>query len=245
MSIFILNSFTNTPFTGNPAAVCLVDKFLTDAQMQNIASEINYSETAFVDLNRKESNGKYSLRWFTPTSEIDLCGHATLATAQILNEFQIDLNPKIVFETRSGDLETQIVGSKIKMNFPSIIVEKSLGNTIIDSFVHSNTNHVYINQTWCLIELENEIDVINLQPKFDLLLSLEQKAFIVTAKSNRENIDFVSRCFAPKLGINEDPVTGSAHCVLAEFWGNKLHKKSMMGYQVSKRTGLVECELIG
>jgi PhzF family phenazine biosynthesis protein len=242
MKIFTVDAFTDKPFTGNPAGVCILDEIINDALMLKIASEINYSETAFVIANK--FNERFSLRWFTPTEEVDLCGHATLATAKILyNIGLVDKNQKIEFETRSGILTSKLIGDKIELDFPSKRITPSSSDEIIELFVNAKPKFVGKESIWCLIEVEDENAVWSIKPNFELLKTHEQKVFIVTAKSSDSEYDFVSRCFGPAVGINEDPVTGSAHCYLATYWGNILNENILTGFQVSERTGTIECEL--
>jgi len=244
MKIFTVDTFTNKPFTGNQAGVCILDKEIDDSLMLQIAKELNYSETAFA-LALKDNNNKFILRWFTPKQEVDLCGHATLATSRVLYENGlVNKNLSIEFETRSGALVTNISGEKIIMNFPSKQVNQSNADEIIIKFTQANPVFVGINENWCLVELENEKAVKSITPDFELLKTHRQKVFTITAKSDNPEFDFVSRCFGPAVGINEDPVTGSAHCYLAPYWTDKLKKKKLIGFQASERTGRIECELI-
>lgn len=243
MRLFTVDSFTNKPFSGNPAGVCILDKSLDDDILIKIAAEVNYSETAFVITN--SVNGKHSLRWFTPTEEVDLCGHATLATAKVLFEYgYIDKVKLIEFETRSGILTAKLVGDKVELDFPSKKINTSVSDNILESFVNGKPKYVGLDGIWCLIELEDEEVVKEMKPSLNILLKHSQKVFCVTAKSSNPEYDFVSRCFGPAVGINEDPVTGSAHCYLATYWAEKLNKEKLIGFQVSARTGLVECELV-
>lgn len=242
MRIFTVDTFTNKPFTGNQAGVCILDRKIDDSLMLKIAKELNYSETAFA-LQLK--NNEFILRWFTPKQEVDLCGHATLATSRVLYENGIvDKRFTIDFETRSGILTTKISGEKIIMDFPSRQVKQSNADDIIIKFTQAQPIFVGIDQNWCLVELENAEAVISIHPDFELLKTHQQKVFTITAKSENPEFDFVSRCFGPAIGINEDPVTGSAHCYLAPYWAHKLKKNKLIGFQASERTGTIECELI-
>lgn len=239
MRLFTVDAFTNTPFKGNPAAVCVLEKALSEEDYFNIAQEMNLAETAFV----YPENGRYNLKWFTPTSEVDLCGHATLATAKILFDKYDVKEPVLEFETKSGLLKVEKKGEELIMDFP-------LGNfepfnekdDIIEAFLNEKPLAIYEDNDWCIVQLNDESSVFNLKPDFNLLLKHNKKMFVVTAKSKK--YDFVSRFFGPAFGINEDPVTGSAHCYLANLWGENLNKKSIIGYQASKRGGVVSCELI-
>lgn len=243
MLIFTVDTFTEQPFAGNPAGVCILDKILSDNMMLKIAREINFSETAFVQISG--INQPLNLRWFTPTQEADLCGHATLATAKVLYDTHvIDTNKTIAFTTRSGLLTARLVGSKIELNFPSIPIIPASSDAIIDELVNDVPKFVGVNNQWCLIELENETAVRNIIPDFELLKTHNLSLFIITAKSSHPKYDFVSRFFGPAVGINEDPVTGSAHCCLTPYWKEKLKKDILVGLQVSDRLGEIECELI-
>lgn len=242
MKIFTVDTFTNKPFTGNPAGVCILEKGISEILMLKIARELNCSETAFAIA--RDNDAKFSLRWFTPTQEVDLCGHATLATAKILYEYGIvSKNKTIEFQTRSGILSSKLDGDKIVLDFPSKEIHSSNSDSIIESFTNAKPIFVGTDGDWCLIELENEKHVRQIKPNFELLKSHPQKVFTVTAKSIDPNYDFVSRCFGPAVGINEDPVTGSAHCYLSTYWSKKLHKNKLIGFQASERTGVIECEL--
>jgi PhzF family phenazine biosynthesis protein len=240
MQTFIVDAFTNKPFFGNPAGVCIMDRDLPDPIMLHIAREINHSETAFL---LKKGN-RYNLRWFTPKTEVNLCGHATLATSHILYETgQIGCNEIIEFDTKSGILMTCKKGSKIEMDFPQIIVEEIASNEIIEAAFQIQPRYVGKRNNRLLIEIDSFEDLIKIKPDFQLLFKSDSLGFIITSKSPDKKNDFYSRYFAPALGVNEDPVTGSAHCFLAPYWGKKLNKKLLKGFQASSRTGEIECEL--
>tara|TARA_R110002050_G_scaffold94765_3_gene197298 strand:+ start:30477 stop:31268 length:792 start_codon:yes stop_codon:yes gene_type:complete len=240
MRLFTVDAFTDTPFKGNPAAVCVLEKALPDEDYFNIAQEMNLAETAFV----YPENGKYNLRWFTPTTEVDLCGHATLATAKILFD-KLDVKEHVLeFETKSGLLKVEKKEEDLIMNFPLGDLEPfNEKDEIIEAFLNENPLAIYEDNDWYIVQLNDESSVINLEPNFNLLLEHTKKAFVFTARSNSEKYDFVSRFFGPAIGINEDPVTGSAHCYLANLWSRNLNKKSVIGYQASKRGGVVSCVL--
>ncbi|WP_406682722.1 PhzF family phenazine biosynthesis protein [Seonamhaeicola sp. MEBiC1930] len=241
MRLFTVDSFTDTPFRGNPAAVCVLEEPLTEEQYINIAQEMNLSETAFVYLD----DGIYQLRWFTPEVEIDLCGHATLATAKILfDKYKVE-SDLLEFNTRSGILTVKQKGDLLEMNFPIGKLTEVTGNdALLESALNEKLVSISEDGDWYLAELESDEKLRSLQPNFNALLKHSKSKFIVTAKSNDNANNFVSRFFAPDYGINEDPVTGSAHCYLANYWSQKLNKKTVIGYQASKRGGLVECEVI-
>ncbi|MFI1773068.1 PhzF family phenazine biosynthesis protein [Thalassobellus citreus] len=239
MRLFTVDAFTETPFKGNPAAVCVLEKALPVEDYIDIAQEMNLAETAFV----YPENGRYNLRWFTPTNEVDLCGHATLATAKILFD-KYDVKASVLeFETKSGLLKVEKQGEELIMNFPLGNLEPiNEKDDIIEAFLNEKPLAIYEDNDWCIVQLNDESSVYNLKPNLNLLLKHTKKMFVITAKS--KEYDFVSRFFGPAMGINEDPVTGSAHCYLANLWGEKLNKKRVVGYQASKRGGIVSCELI-
>ena len=241
MNIYIVDAFTKTPFTGNPAGVCILNNKIDENLMLNIAKEVNLSETSFV-LKQGDS---YSIRWFTPATEVPLCGHATLASAHILWEQKfVKKNMPVNFLTKeSGVLKINYENELIVMNFPQMFITPDVNNEIIQKAFNVKPNFIGCDATDYLVEVENEDIVINYKPDFDLLKQL-QKSVIITAQSINKKYDFVSRMFAPNLGINEDPVTGSAHCYLAPYWGKKLSKNILTGFQASQRPGFVECELL-
>ena len=241
MNIYIVDAFTKTPFTGNPAGVCILDNNIDDDLMLNIAKEVNLSETSFV----LKLGDSFSIRWFTPTTEVPLCGHATLASAHILWEQNfVNKNLPINFLTRKrGSLEINYENEMIVMNFPQMFVTPAANNEIIQKAFDVKLNFTGCDDTEFLVEVENEEIVSNYKPDFDLLKQL-QKSIVLTAQSNNNKYDFVSRMFAPNLGINEDPVTGSAHCYLAPYWGKKLNKNILTGFQASYRPGSIKCELL-
>jgi PhzF family phenazine biosynthesis protein len=241
MRIFTVDSFTDKPFTGNPAGVCILENEYPDKLYQQIACEINYSETAFVI----RQNDHFRIRWFTPKTEVDLCGHATLAAAHILYEYQYcDLSREIKFDSKSGSLTAKKTGNKIELNFPQLPVEKAESNIILEKAFDILPVYVGKNDNRYLIEIGDCDQLINIKPDFQLLKSLDLGRFIITAKSKNPEYDFISRYFAPGVGVSEDPVTGTAHCYLAPYWGEKLKKTRMVGFQASERSGIVECELI-
>lgn len=240
-----VDSFTNTPFKGNPAAVFSHDYPIDDALMQNIAIEMNLSETAFIYL-RKDQNPM--LRWFTPMYEIDLCGHATLAAAKIYFS-EIDKSAKeVVFDTKFvGNLTVSKNQSSLTMNFPARPGEEvaidSIPTFVLESL--SEEKPIYARKSRDLmLVFDNEKTVLEMKPNFNALLDYKD-FIIVTAKSSNPKYDFISRFFCASDGILEDPVTGSAHCTLAPYWAEKLGKKNMTAFQASKRGGLLSLELQG
>jgi PhzF family phenazine biosynthesis protein len=233
LKITFVDAFTDKIFSGNPAAVCILENPLPDELMQTIAAEINLSETAF--LYPKDSG--YHLRWFTPVAEVKLCGHATLASAHALWERGVVKSSKITFSSLSGELTAEKKGELIELNFPAeplteIIFPDGLTDALGASPIYMGKTDVRY-----FAELKSAEDVRNLKPDFNKLLLFPPGRIIVTAKSDDPRYDFISRYFAPGIGIPEDPVTGSAHCSLALYWSKKLNKNELMAYQASKRGG--------
>lgn len=241
MRLFTVDAFTNIPFKGNPAGVCVLDAPLkTETDYIKIAAEINYAETAFV----YPKGENFHLRWFTPTTEVELCGHATLATAKIIFEKYNYTATTIYFETLSGILSVKKEGDLLVMNFPMETTKKVINlSPEIHSFINQTPKAVFKNKQWRIIHLNNEDAVVNFIPNLSLI-SKKPLLVVITALSSSNKYDFVSRVFAPYFGISEDPVTGSAHCYLAEYWSKQLHKNNLIGHQVSKRTGTVYCEVL-
>jgi PhzF family phenazine biosynthesis protein len=245
MKIYQVDAFTPEKFKGNPACVCVLpDGFKADeAWMQNIASEMNLSETAFV---QAQSDNTFLLRWFTPTTEVDLCGHATLATSHILwQEGLLDKKQPVLFDTRSGHLEVTLSDSWMCMNFPidklkacrePVGLEMALGCSILATYEAGQD---------LLIEVADEKTVAELVPSLQQLSMLPVRCCVVTSQGSSEEIDFVSRVFGPQVGIDEDPVTGSTHCSLTPFWAERLSKTKMTARQLSQRGGTLEVELLG
>ena len=238
IKIFQVDAFTSEIFAGNPAAVCPLDSWLPEKQMQSIAMENNLSETAFFVQSGKE----FKLRWFTPVSEVKLCGHATLASAHVLFCHLGYQKEKIVFSTKSGILKVKKFGSAYKMDFPVI---RQKANKAPDELIRAlgqKPDEVYGADDY-LVVFKNEAIVAGLKPDYSVLKKIPKRGVIVTAKG--ESCDFVSRFFVPKLGINEDPVTGSAHCQLTPFWAERLGKTKLFARQISKRGGSIACEMKG
>ena len=240
IKIFQVDAFTSDLFAGNPAAVCPLDNWLPDEVMQSIAFENNLSETAFFI----KKNKNFFIRWFTPKVEIDLCGHATLATAHVLfSEMNIKDN-QIEFYTKKGET-LNVVRSKgiLNMNFPSHepnVVNQNL-EEISNALGLCPTFFLYRN--YGLAVFKNEEEIIKIAPNYNVLENLSYNGIIVTAPG--QNFDFVSRFFGPKLGIKEDPVTGGAHTELIPYWSKRLNKKDMIAKQLSKRGGELYCSYLG
>jgi len=239
-SIIHVDSFTNQPFAGNPAGVCILPEPGDPAWMQTIAREMSLSETAF--LHRQEDG--YSLRWFTPTTEVDLCGHATLASAHVLweqNHLQADKQAR--FHTRSGLLTATRNGDWIELDFPAIPEHQTVEYPHLSEALGIRPMYVGKNQMDYLIEVASEEMVRQMKPDFPLLRKVPIRGVMVTSRASSPGYDFVSRFFAPAVGIDEDPVTGSAHCCLGPFWGERLGKDELVGYQASARGGVVRVRL--
>jgi len=238
MKQFIVDAFTEKIFGGNPAAVCVVENFPPEELMQNIARENNLSETAFV---AKEKNF-YRLRWFTPAAEVDFCGHATLATAFVILT-QVEKNLSAVeFETLSGKFFVERKGKFFEMNFPAYVPKKIPVTEEMQAAVRAKVLEAYLARDLLMI-LDSAETVENLSPDFDALKNLDGLTQAVTAAD--KNFDCVSRVFAPKLKIAEDPVTGSTHCLIAPYWSERLGKKKIIARQASARGGILHCEIFG
>lgn len=236
-----VDAFADKPFAGNPAAVCLLAEPREASWMQMVAREMNLSETAF--LTRR--NGGYDLRWFTPLVEVDLCGHATLASAHVLWE-QGHLDPRqtAVFRTRSGELTAKKSGCWIEMNFPATPATPISSKQSIEEALALKVKFAGRSRFDHLVEVESESDVRNLSPDFTKIGRLETRGLIVTSRASSAGCDYVSRFFAPAAGVDEDPVTGSAHCSLGPYWKDRLGRDDLVGYQASARGGFVRtrCE---
>ena len=239
--IFQVDAFTDQPFKGNPAGVCILEQAMPDAWMQNVAMEMNLSETAFV----VNSRNNFPIRYFTPESEVPLCGHATLSSAHILyEEGFVRKNEEIIFNSREGELTISLSGTWIIMNFPSYEAEVMETPEGIEKIIGAVPYGLYRTaHGWVIALLETEDQVKGLNPEFRLMKNTRFGDLIVTAPSDDSNFDFCVRCFAPALGIDEDPVTGSAHCALVPFWHHKTGKKSFISHQVSKRGGVLKVGL--
>ncbi len=238
LEIFQIDAFTNKPFAGNPAAVVPLEAWLPDDTMQNIALENNLSETAFF----VGKDGSYELRWFTPTFEIDLCGHATLASAYLIFEVLGSNETVLKFKTKSGQLEVARDKDRFVLDFPSRpAAECSIPDGLIEA-IGSTPKEILKSRDYLMV-FESEDEIRKIKPNFEALANIRTHAVIVTAKGHSS--DFVSRFFAPEVGVNEDPVTGSAHCTLIPYWAEKLGKASMYARQISARGGELYCELVG
>ena len=237
MKQFTVDAFTEEIFGGNPAAVCIVEDFPPEELMLNIARENNLSETAFVV---REKNF-YRLRWFTPATEIDFCGHATLATAFVILT-QVENLPAVEFETLSGRFIVERKGNLFEMNFPAYVPQKIPVTAEMSDAVGAKVSEAYIARDLLMV-LDSAESVENLAPDFDKLCRLDGLIQAVTAAD--KNFDCVSRIFAPKIKIAEDPVTGSTHCLIAPYWSKRLGKKKIVARQASARGGILYCEIFG
>lgn len=243
LEIYQVDSFTTEMFKGNPAGVCITENALDESLMFSIAEEMAVSETAFLSLNNMQ------LRWFTPKVEVNLCGHGTLAVAHILKEKGIAvIGKQLVFNTLSGPLLVTVREHNIEMVFP--LAQLSAGKTCNKNLLNSlGIDSEQVAFFGCFdskyfIEINSEQSLLNLTPNFNALKKLSGRGVVITAKSTSNELDFISRYFAPWVGVNEDPVTGSAHCALAAFWGTKLNKSKLKGYQASARGGFVNVEVL-
>lgn len=234
---YIIDAFGSGPFTGNQAAVCILDETKSDDWLQKIAAEFNYSETAF--LQHSDGN-RWQLRWFTPLCEVKLCGHATLASAHALVQETGIKEPKLLFNTLSGTLIARPGANQITLEFPKIPCEYlskiHLHELGFDQLKLKALDTYRAGEDF-LIHLETETEVANYVPEFEKIAQLAPRGLIITAASSNADRDFVSRFFAPAVGINEDPVTGSAHCSLAVFWARQLGKQELRAEQLSARGG--------
>ena len=245
-TLYQVDAFTSEPFKGNPAAVCVLDTWLPDTLLQAIAEENNLSETAYVVAN----DDGYDIRWFTPQVEVDLCGHATLAAAYVLLEVLGSEQDKIIFSSRSGELVVSRVASsvvsgqeqKFAMRFPVMRRVPVESAVLLETALGVKSEAVFKGDDYMVI-VNNQDLVESCSPDFALLSQVDCRGIIVTAQGS--DVDFVSRFFGPRVGINEDPVTGSAHCMLAPYWGERLGKSSMQARQLSRRGGDIECTLEG
>lgn len=240
--IYQVDAFTDQPFKGNPAGVCFPVEEMPEEWMQNVAMEMNLSETAFI---RKSASG-FDIRYFTPEAEIPLCGHATLASAHIMyEEGYVNRRERILFNSKAGPLEIRVENGWITMNFPAYTCEKmelplqtgSILGLVPESLFR--TGH-----GWVIALFRSEEELRSMNPDFRLMKNSVFGDLIATAPSSDPAFDFTVRCFAPALGIDEDPVTGSAHCALATFWNSRTGKTSFTSHQVSKREGILKVSLL-
>jgi PhzF family phenazine biosynthesis protein len=232
--VFQVDAFTSQPFRGNPAGVVLITDEQSEKWMLSVAREMNLSETAFV-IRGKSS---YKLRWFTPAVEVDLCGHATLATAHILFERDIVKKSELIeFTTRSGVLTTSYIDGWIEMDFPSFSTEEVVKSGVVVKALKCEPAAMYNSGENIMAVYKDPENIYGLSPDFDLIKQLDVQGVIATSLSDVAEFDFISRYFAPRVGVDEDPVTGSAHCSLGPYWGGILNKNVLRAKQVSDRGG--------
>ena len=239
LRLFQVDAFTDAVFGGNPAAVCPLDSWLDDATLQAIAAENNLSETAFL----VPANGAYDLRWFTPLAEVDLCGHATLASAHVVFRHLRQEADSVGFESRSGRLEVvRCDDGSLAMDFPALAAHAVPPPPGLAAGLGAEPAAVFADMDYLAL-FDSESAVTALSPDFGALARLDRRGVIVSAPG--ESVDFVSRFFCPRLGVPEDPVTGSAHCMLAPFWAGRLGKTTLHAWQASARGGMLECSVAG
>ncbi|MBK1876738.1 PhzF family phenazine biosynthesis protein [Pelagicoccus mobilis] len=237
LPLFTINAFADAPFTGNPAAVCPLEEWLETDLLQSIAAQNNLAETAFFV---KRGPGHYHIRWFTPAVEVPLCGHATLASAFVLKNVLGEDAQTLHFDSQSGPLSVESAGDRLTLNFPSQLPKAA---PTPDWFVNVfGANPIEFHQSeYALAIFPNQEIVSQLEPDLPLLAKVPNSNVIVSAPGDKH--DFVSRFFAPGDGIDEDPVTGSAHCILTPYWAKRLKKTQLTARQISKRGGELNCEL--
>jgi PhzF family phenazine biosynthesis protein len=242
MILYQIDAFTSLPFRGNPAAVCLLDGPRADAWMQSVAAEMNLSETAFL---LPEGEG-WRLRWMTPVAEVSLCGHATLASAHALFESgRLAPDASTCFETLSGTLTAVQKAGWIELDFPARTPLPEEPPAGLTAALGVSPLAVLRWRNSFLIEVASEGELRGLAPDFGALKELPLRSVAVTCRSETPGFDFISRYFAPRMGVNEDPVTGSAHCALGPYWGQKLGKTDLSAYQASPRGGALRLHLAG
>ena len=240
-TIFQVDAFTDKPFAGNPAGICVLPEPRSERWMQDVAREMNLSETAFL---LKQEDG-FQLRWFTPAAEVDLCGHATLASAHILWETDyLQPQEQARFHTRSGLLTAErLDGNWIELDFPAKPEQATDAPPHLLEALGIHAQYVGVNVFDYLVEVDTEETLRNMQPDITLLAQVPVRGVIVTSRASTPDYDFVSRFFAPRVGVNEDPVTGSAHCCLTPYWSKRLGKNELLAYQASARGGVLRVRI--
>ncbi len=242
LELFQVDAFADKPFTGNPAAVLILPEAAGETWMQDVALEMNLSETAFL-VARDDG---FDLRWFTPAAEVDLCGHATLASAHVLWETGLlGAGEEARFHTRSGLLTAKRRGGRIELDLPAEPDEPVGADPMLEAILGVVATYVGRNRFDVLVEIESEDELRRLKPDLGALGQLPVEGCIVTSLASSEGIDFVSRYFAPRFGIDEDPVTGAAHCCLGPFWSRRLGRSEFVAYQASRRGGVVHVRVAG
>jgi PhzF family phenazine biosynthesis protein len=239
IKLYQVDAFTDRLFGGNPAGVCPLNEWLSDEQMQKIAMENNLSETAFF----VNDNGRFRIRWFTPTVEVDLCGHATLASAHVIYRHLNYSGDSIIFDSNSGELTVKKDNELLVLNFPTDEFKEVLVNDELIMGLGINPVEVYRGKSDYMLVCASQKEIENINPNFDLIKRTITRGIIVTARGNK--VDFVSRFFAPLSGVLEDPVTGSSHTTLIPYWAERLGKKELTAMQLSKRQGKIKCKHLG
>jgi PhzF family phenazine biosynthesis protein len=239
ITLFHVDAFTDRPFGGNPAAVCILPSWKEESWLQAVAREMNLSETAFL----VKHPDHFDLRWFTPTIEVDLCGHATLASAHILWQQGRVNGDEIRFSTRSGSLKANRRGSEIELDFPLNPETEAEAPSGLLMALAVTAKYVGRSRFDYLVEVESEAVLRKIAPNFKRLATLPVRGIIITSRASDPQYDFVSRFFAPGSGIDEDPVTGSAHCCLGDYWRKRLNKTEFVAYQASARGGVVKVRI--
>ena len=240
LKMYQVDAFTSRIFAGNPAAVCILEEWLDDQLMQHIANENNLSETAFA----VPLKNRYEIRWFTPEVEVDLCGHATLATAHVLfNHLDFPARRIDFFSPHSGNLSVEKKNSLLTLDFPADTLEEMVIPEIIVTALNKPPLKAFRGKSDFMFVFASQADIESMEPDFGLLAQVGGRGIIVTAMGNESN--FVSRFFAPQTGINEDPVTGSAHTTLTPYWSGVLGQTKLKAQQLSARGGQLICELVG
>jgi len=243
--LFQVDAFTSEPFKGNPAAVCVLDSAMSNVSadwMQRVAAEMNLAETAFV----KAKDDHFHLRWFTPTVEVDLCGHATLATSHVLWETgRVAADQACVFDSKSNVLRAYRVGGNIQLDFPAAPPMAQAAPAGLLQALGVQAKYVGLSNFDFMVEVDSAATVRNMSPDMNGLMSLRSRGVIVTAADESGEFDFVSRFFGPAIGIDEDPVTGSAHCTLGPYWMERLGKSELKAWQASSRGGGMQVTVCG
>lgn len=239
LKVYIANAFSEKKFGGNPAAVVPLNEWLDDELMQQIAAQHNLSETAYI----VPQGDDYGIRWFTPTVEVDLCGHATLASAYVLFEHLGYDRKQIVFHSKSGVLQVTRHSDRIRLDFPAKPPEETADDGLIGKALGIQPKSVHKSAFDYMAVMGSQADIEELRPDFTLIKNLPARGLIVTAPG--DEVDFVSRCFYPQSGIDEDPVTGSAHVVMVPYWAKETGKNKLSAVQLSARKGYLDCELAG
>jgi PhzF family phenazine biosynthesis protein len=239
LKVYVVNAFSEKQFGGNPAAVVQLNEWLSDELMQQIAAQNNLAETAYFVPQEND----YSIRWFTPTVEVNLCGHATLASSFVMFNHLGYSRDRIIFHSKSGPLMVTRNNGMITLDFPADEPVETVDDGLIEKALEIKPKSVYDSRFDYMVVLGNQSDIEALKPDLSLIRKLPSRGLIVTAKGDKA--DFVSRCFFPQSGIDEDPVTGSAHCVLVPYWAKQTGKNRLSAIQLSARRGYLDCELSG